>query len=234
MATQPFELPVVEGAAANPVPQPSSSESGETNAAAETDEDGPSEREKELRAAWEAEWNDRLDDAVAQARSEGYEEGYAAAKEELQAEFDERKATLASDLVHLESLWNDFIEQCEPVLAELALDVAEALLDAPLPQAVKAASARAITQAIEELSGEPPITVSLHPVDYLRLEETGVADQLNASHERLRWNTDSDLEHGEWIVESPAKAVRHLTDELLRTLKSRLGLLATAQNYPDR
>mgnify|MGYP001220138896 CR=1 FL=1 len=127
-------------------------------------------------------------------------------------------------MAQLRQRWHEFIEDSKPVLLEIAVDVAEALLDAPLPESIRGASARAIAEAVEELAGTGTLTVSLHPVDYQRLQEKGLIDQLNANHERsLRWHPDPERPEGDWSVESPAAVIRHYKSEILDTVDQLLG-----------
>lgn len=199
-------------------------------------EPAPSPEEDALREEVADEWEARMEEAVREAREDGhaegykagYDEGYAAAQNELQSNFQDRVATLTEDADQLSALWSDFIEQSQPYLLQLMIDVAEALLDAPLPESVQGASARAIAEAVEELAGDPPLAIKLHPVDYQRLQETGMIGQLNANHEQLRWNPDPALDEGDWSVESPVSMMRHFKDELIRTLRTRVGSLQDA------
>ena len=115
-----------------------------------------------------------------------------------------------------------YVRQCEPILADLAFQVAETLLDAPLPTHIKSVSTKALSSAIEHLAADPPVDISLHPVDFLHLQETGLIEQLRATHERLRWHPDSTLKQGDWKVQSPQGAIRRLQEELVAALRQRL------------
>lgn len=203
-----------------------------TEAEEATDEEADDDPEAALREELEAEWQAKLEEAAAAAREEGreeghaqgYDEGYAAAREELSETFDAEVERLAADVAQLEQLWQEFIEDSKPVLLEVAVDVAEALLDAPLPESIQGASARAIAEAVEELAGAGTLTVSLHPVDYQRLQEKGLIDQLNANHEQaLHWHPDPEQPEGDWSVESPTALIRHYKAEILDTVHQLLG-----------
>lgn len=222
---QTVEIPTLELTADFPLPEDQQPEP--------PPEPAPPSEDEMLREEIEREWKARMEEAVQaareegreQGRAEGYDEGYTAAKNELQSSFQERVATLTSDADRLSELWNDYIETSQPYLLQLMIDVAEALLDAPLPDSVRGASARAIAEAVEDLAGDPPLSIRLHPVDYQRLQETGMIEQLNANHDRLQWNTHSELDEGDWSVESPVSMIRHFKDELIRTLRTRIGSL---------
>lgn len=181
------------------------------------------------------EWEERLEDAVEEARAEGreegyeeglqegYDEGYADAQSELQDALDEEIQSLARRVAQLEEDLEAWAEDLEPLLVEMSVEVAETLLDAPLPKSVRGASARAIADAIEQLAGNAPLQVDVHPVDYQRLEETGMLEQLNANHaDRLHWNPNPELAEGDWSVESPTAVVQHIRSDLLRSIRERL------------
>lgn len=231
-AAQPYDIapPFEATADAEPPASDSSAESGSSSEKAH-DGDPPNDPDagdpepdlEALKAEWDAEWQERLDDAVEDARADGHASGYAQAQDELQAEVDAQKEAHAADAARLKTLWTDHIEASKPLLVELALDAAEAILDAPLPSSVKGASARAITAAVDALAGDPPLTVRLHPVDHMRLQEAGVTDQLDAVHADLTWNPDSDLAEGDWSVSSPSGLVRRLREEIAQTLRHRLS-----------
>lgn len=228
-----YAIPVAELDPDFPLSEPPSAtppaESESAGGAEQDDSDAPPPSPEELEAQWEA----RLEEAVEAARTEGYEAGYAEghddgydeAKRELEAEFEASRNRLVEDMERLRTLWTDYIEESEPHLAQTTIDVAETLLDAPLPESVRRVSARAIAEAVEDLADTPPLAISLHPVDYQHLQETGMLEQLNANHDYLRWNTRPELEEGDWSVESPVAMVRHFREELIRNLRTRLGAL---------
>lgn len=184
-----------------------------------------------LRASWEAEWQARLEEEKAQAEAKGYEQGFAAAQQELQDAFEEQRRAVVEDAGRLAATWRDFLGECEPLLAILAFEVAEALLDAPLPSNLKGLSTRALTEALEDLAGETPIRIALHPVDFLQLQESGLAEGLADVHQGLVWEPDPDLQQGDWVAQSPVAAVRRLRDELAGTLKNRLASPAILQDH---
>lgn len=216
-AAQPFEVAVLEPP---DFPLPPAEAKDLEQAAQER-------RQKKIsRAEIEAEWEVRLEEATAQALEQGKAEGYAQAQADLQAEINEQKMALTADVAQLKHCWSDFIGECETLLAQIAFEVAEALLDAPLPDAIKEATAASLTDAIEHLAGEAPLTVTLHPIDYLRLQESGLVERLETVFADLRWQADPDLTQGDWIVLSPTAAIRRFKQELLQDLLHRLGLLS--------
>jgi len=183
------------------------------------------------------EWQAHLEEAVAAARAEGYEEGqadgyesgYAEAEEAVRAEARAQREALVEDAARLDAVWARYVEEREPMLIELALELAEAIVDAPLTDSLRTASEEALAEAVAELSGTPPVTVHVHPSDYERLRETELAQRLEATCEELQWAPDADRGEGDWSVVSPAGAIRRLRSEVVETLRSHLGLSA-----PDR
>jgi flagellar biosynthesis/type III secretory pathway protein FliH len=185
-----------------------------------------------LRAEWEAEWKAQAaaerEAAVAAAREEAYAEGAAAAREELAAEYEAERAALVADAARLRALWEEHLADADPHLVGLAVDVAEAVLDGTIGSETHAATAAAITGAVEHLAARPPLVVTLHPVDHLRLQEAGLVDALSVSHPDLRWVPDPALAEGDWALDANGAAIRRIRAEVLHDLRVRLGLLAPA------
>ncbi|ACY47686.1 hypothetical protein [Rhodothermus marinus] len=180
--------------------------------------------ETALRAAIEAEWQERLEEAVSQARAEGEAAGRAAAEAEWAPRLQALQEQLARELERLRQAWADHTRQLEPLLVELALEVAETLLDAPLPESIRGVSARTLTEAVEQLARSVPLEISMHPVDFLRLQEQGVIAQLESRHPDLHWDLNPGLSEGDWIVQTPTAMQRRIRQEMLERLRQRLGL----------
>ena len=205
------------------------------------DEEPPDPLE-ELREELEAEWSAKIEAAREEAyRSgyndghvDGYEVGYDDAEADLKQMFVTDVEQLATDVEQLKTLWTEYIEASEPALLDMTIEIAEALLDAPLPESIQGASARAIAEAVEELAGAATLTVSLHPVDYQRLQEKGLIDQLTANHEQtLHWNPDPDHPEGDWSVESPTALIRHQKDETIESIRQLLGASPPSRHRHD-
>ncbi|SHL01653.1 flagellar assembly protein FliH [Rhodothermus profundi] len=184
----------------------------------------PSVDEAALRAAIEAEWQERLAEAIRQARAEGEAAGRAAAEAEWAPRLQALQEQLARELERLRQAWADYTRQLEPMLVELAIEVAEALLDAPLPESLKGVSARMLTEAVEQLARSAPLEISLHPVDFLRLQEQGIVAQLENRHPDLHWDLNPGLHEGDWIVQTPTAMQRRIRQEMLQRLRQRLGI----------
>ncbi len=187
----------------------------------------PQDRD-DLRTAWEAIWKQQSDTereaAVAAAREDAYAEGMAAAQAERDAEWQMERTAFADDAARLRSLWEDHLAVIDPLLVELAVDVAEAVLDRPLDDKAHEATTAAVTAAVERLAAHPPLVITLHPVDHLRLQEAGMVDALTASHPGLRWAPDTTLAEGDWSLDATGAAIRHVRAEILSDLRRRLGL----------
>lgn len=183
-----------------------------------------------LRAEWDAQWQERLEDELARAREQAFEDGYRSAMAELEQTYTEKLSSLAQDVERFGSIWEDFLAECEPLMGEIAFGVAQAILDAPLPQGTKGVASRAIIEAVELLRGHAPVEIAIHPVDFLRLQESGIVDQLESLNSEIRWEPTSDIKQGEWVVQSPVAVIRRLEEELFSTLKSRVGLLTAVQS----
>lgn len=233
----PVAVPGDAGDAEPPARGDESSEAPPPDASASDEQSGGDETDpvEDMRAALEAEWATKVEQAATEAWQEGFQSGYDIGYDDgsddteakLGAQMEEEVETLANDVAQLKSLWEQYIEASEPALVELAVEVAEALLDTPLPDSVRGASARAIAEAVEELANAGSLTVTLHPVDYQRLQEKGMIDQLNANHEQtLHWNPDPEHAEGDWSVESPTALIRHHKDETLASVRQLLGMVS--------
>lgn len=190
----------------------------------------PDLRYDELEAEWQARLEEAVEGARAEAYKEGYEQGYVAAEAALQASFDQRKAMLEEDVARLQAAWKETMKKSEPLLASLAFEMVKQLLDAPLPQDVRAVSGKVLAQALEQFGEDTPIEISLHPDDLTRLQAYGLTDDLQAMHSGIRWVPNPDISMGDWIAQSPDAAIRRIKDDMLNQLKSRLGLLAVMKS----
>lgn len=187
----------------------------------------------------DAEWRERMEEAVEEARAEGYDagredgyqagydEGYEDAETTLRAEWEEERESLIGDITRFEEVWTQYIDENESRFVELALQLAESIVDAPIADSLRKASEEALTEAVAELAGTPPITVTVHPVDYQRLQESGLADHLTDKYDELQLESDPERTEGDWTVASPAGAVRRRRREVIDTLRSHLRLTAS-------
>ena len=180
-----------------------------------------------------------LDDAFQAGHQQGADEA-AERLAALEAEVASLRAALTeagdSDRAHtdlcretgerLSAEWAEGIKSLEPALAALALDAAQAVLDAPLSDVQRSAAERALSAAIDTIAGGPPVTVTLHPIDLLRFQESGLAGALDATHPGMRWEADAGLAEGDWSVSTSDAAVRRVRTAMVAALRERLGLAA--------
>lgn len=166
------------------------------------------------------------DVAALEARIESLEADLAAAATASDATAD--VGTLVAEAAgRLVEAWHEAVRAREPELTALALDVAEAVLGAPPTAEQRAATATAIAQAVDALAADGPVTVALHPVDLLHLQEAGLADALAGAHGGLRWEPDAALAEGDWSASTPEAAVQRLRAPMVAAARERLGLPAT-------
>lgn len=189
----------------------------------------PDEEAAEREAQRQAEYEAHLETV----RADAYEAGRAEAIGELQAEAEMAKAAFAADIERLEARWAEHHERVERQLVALAIEAAEMIVQGPLPHSLRDAADRAVIQAVESLAGGTGVTVRVHPVDFLRLQEAGLIDGLSAAHPALRWSPDDSLQEGDWTIESAESAVRNVRAELMDGLRARLDLLQAVQDAPS-
>lgn len=165
----------------------------------------------------------RLAKEVAEAREaaleEGFQKGQAAATEHLETE---RQALMAA-VEGVNRAWETLSENCEPLLAELAFKMCEAILESPLPEQLRTLSTRALSDALETLSDSKSVQVSLHPADYMMLDESGVLVPMTSNHPNIVWRTDASLERGDWEASCDDAVIRRVARELLADLKGRIS-----------
>ncbi len=157
--------------------------------------------------------------------------GLRAEVERLAAALDASTQTAAEQAALVESAtdrlathWSEAVRALELDLAALAVETAEAVLTAPLSDDQRAAAERALAAAVDALAGGATVTVALHPVDLLHLQESGLSDAVQGAHPDLRWEPDSALAEGDWSVSTDDAAVRRVRTEMMGALRERLGL----------
>lgn len=220
-----------------PSPQQASSTSEAPDASQEKEDNqhlGLTEKEyKTLRDEWketfEQKWQKRLEEEKAQVRKEAYAQGYQEASEEAEQQLEELTGLLTDGLDQVRSAWDSFLKETEPQLGELAFRIAEQVLNTSLPNQVYKPVNAAVHDAIDELAEEKSIDITLHPSDYLQLQESGLLEQLEETYSALYWHSDPEIQQrGSWAVETPRAAIRHMIPELLENIKQDLALA------PDR
>lgn len=193
----------------------------------EPEDDGPSDandEEERFQKAVDEARKDGYEEGREAGYEAGYEEGYADAEEDLRAQYSERRDALIEDITEFENLWAQYIDESEPMLVDLAVRLAEVIVDAPLNDAARRASEEAIAEAVASLTDSPPVTVAVHPVDYQRLRESGLIEHLQQKYGEVRVESDPDRNEGDWSVSSPQGVIRRRRDEVIETLRDKLSL----------
>lgn len=124
----------------------------------------------------------------------------------------------------LGDVWREALRQLEPGVVSLAVEAAEAVLDAPLSPAQRAAVDQALAESVDGLANGGPVSVALSPVDLLHIQESGLARSLEGSHAGLAWEPDAEMAPGDWSVATPEAVVRRVRTDMLASLRARLGL----------
>lgn len=195
----------------------------------ETEELIEAERLAEIKLEWDAAWQIKLDHEVKKANLAGYETGYSDAKTTLAEEVSIEKEAFTFALQTLQNTWESFINRSETLLLEIALEIAHFLVDVPLPESISKSTENALLQALEGLARDVPVQLSLNPVDFLRLQESGLTKHIEGQFSALRWDPQPTLKEGNWIVQTPREAIRRVSEELLASLRDRFGLNENTQ-----
>lgn len=179
-------------------------------------------------------------EAIDAAFLRGLAEGESAAAEEielLQARLAELETEISTGPQRLESVvrdatealraaWDSTVRSAEPQLVEIALSVAETVLSAPLSDDQRSIAMSALIGAIDELASRGPVTVQVHPVEFLALQESGLTESLEAAHPGLQWEAVASLDEGDWHVATDEAAILRIRAEILASLRERLDLPA--------
>ena len=177
-----------------------------------------------IRKEVETEWSRKLEDAVLSVREEAFGAGYGRARDELEASVEQTRSELSADLERWKLMMDEFRESLEVRAVELALDAAQAELDFAVPKVAQVEMERSLVTAIEDLSGDGAVEVSLHPVDLLRIQESGFDAQISSLTTSLRWSPDETLEQGDWSARTPKAVVRRIRREMIEHIRTRLGV----------
>ena len=180
---------------------------------------------EEALAAAERNFERRLAAEVGRAEKAAYERGVADGQEAAAAQVQDHNAVLNAVSSGFSRAWESMTTGSEPLLVELAFRMAEAILESPLPESVRTLSTAALSEAIEEMGETRSVQVTLHPADYMMLDESGILVPLSKNHPNLNWRTDATLERGDWEARTDSAVVRRVSRELLADLKARLGNL---------
>ena len=178
-----------------------------------------------LKETWNQEWQIKLDEAVEEAQKAGFKEGQEKAREELKKEHAELKESFSLNLKLLQETWDNYIKRSETILLKIALEITQFIVDIPLPGHYTDITERVLNETLDKLSRDTPLTLSLNPLDLLRMQESGVMELIKEQFSGLRWDPQPTLKEGNWIIQTPRQAIRRITDELLDNLKNQFGLV---------
>lgn len=167
----------------------------------------------------------RLAKEIAEAREQALEEGFQRGQASAAEHVETERANLVRAMDGVTSAWDSLSKNSEPLLAELAFKMVEAILEAPLPENLRALSTGALSDAMEKLADSNSVQVTLHPADYMMLDESAVLVPLTQNHPNIVWRTDATLERGDWEAKSAEAVIRRVAKELLADLRSRLAQL---------
>ena len=191
------------------------------------------EQLEELKAQLEEEWQKKVDQAVENAQKTAFEEGYNRAKEQYEKKVENSKREFERGLDRIKESWENYLKRSETILMQIALDITQFIIDMPLPKQYSDITERILNDALDQLSRETPLTLSLNPLDLLRLQESGMMDVIKDKFPALRWDPQPTLKEGNWIIQTPQQAIRRISDELLHHLKDQFGLLEHSQPETD-
>ena len=191
------------------------------------------EQLEELKATLEEEWQQKVDEAVENAQKVAFDEGYNRAKEQFEKKAENSKKEFERGLDRIKESWENYLKRSETILMQIALDITQFIIDMPLPKQYSDITERILNDALDQLSRETPLTLSLNPLDLLRLQESGMMDVIKDKFPALRWDPQPTLKEGNWIIQTPQQAIRRISDELLHHLKDQFGLLEHSQPETD-
>jgi flagellar assembly protein FliH len=179
---------------------------------------------RRIRAAAIQEAENLKQKAFADAFQQGREEGLAAAREQMAAFIAEARQMLAS----AEKIRREIIKSAEPQVLELALLMAETLLNAKLATDRKAILG-VVTAALAQVAGEEAVVVRVNPDDYAVCRDH--RDSLPgflADDAGLKFIFDESIPRGSCRVQSKNGQVESMLSERFEILKR--ALLGEAEN----
>ena len=196
---------------------------------ANKDDSIDSEQLEQFRLQLEQEWAEKLAAAVDGAKEAAFEEGYARAKETFEKKAENSKREFEKGLDRIKESWENYLKRSETILMQIALEITQFVIDIPLPKQYTDITERVLNNALDQLGRETPLSLSLNPLDLLRLQESGMMDVIKDKFPALRWDPQPTLKEGNWIIQTPKQAIRRISDELLHHLKDQFGLVEHGQ-----
>ena len=191
------------------------------------------EQLKLFQEEWDRDWQSKMDLAIENAKQEGFQSGLAEAKEELKNEHIRLKEEFKNNLNQFQESWDNYLKRSETILLKIALEITQFIVDVPLPGHYSDITERILNETLDQLSRDTPLTLSLNPLDLLRMQESGVMELIKEQFSGIRWDPQPTLKEGNWIIQTPRQAIRRITDELLDNLKNQFGLSEQNQSEPE-
>ena len=186
---------------------------------AEPSDELPEQLKKELFAEWGTKHEKEITRAREEARREGYTEGHQDAEETLREAFHQERRDWQDGLSLTEEVWTNLTDQLEREIPPLLVEIAAKVLGQELPRAFKQQIGPAVAEAIDDLAGGGPLVVSLHPVDHLLLQESGLKDQIDGATPEVNWKPDPELNEGDWSVSSKEAVLRRFKGGIIDRLQ---------------
>ena len=179
----------------------------------------PEQLKEELFAEWKKKHEKEISQARKEAHREGYAEGHQDAEETLHEAFQQERRDWQDGLRLIEDVWTNLTGQLEREIPPLLVEIAAKVLGQELPSIFKQQIGPAVAEAIDDLADGGPLVVSLHPVDHLLLQESGLKDQIDDATPEVTWKPNPDLNEGDWSVSSKEAVLRRFKEEIIERLQ---------------
>ena len=186
---------------------------------AEPSDELPEQLKEELFAEWKKKHEEEISRARKEAHREGYAEGHQDAEETLREAFQQERRDWQDGLSLIQDVWTNLTDQLEREIPPRLVSIASKVLGQELPRAFKQQVGPAVAEAIDELAGGGPVVVSLHPVDHLLLQESGLKGQIEGATPEVTWKPDPDLSEGDWSISSKEAVLRRFKKEIIGRLQ---------------
>lgn len=185
----------------------------------------PRKTEATIREDEARKWEERLQLATAQAFEEGYRKGCLDTESALNGPLETLSAHYEQAIQGVQGALDSQIALLEPLAARFALDLAERLLGIPLPDSARLPSLDTLHALLQGVRSAAFREVYVHPDTLSAMVAAGMAETLKVHFPDVRISPRTDLQPGDWILETPETAIRFLRQELLDDLKRKLGLV---------
>ncbi|MFA9558086.1 flagellar assembly protein FliH [Evansella sp. AB-rgal1] len=153
------------------------------------------------------------------ATHEGYEKGYVAGVEAGKNTYVQ-EIEKAKEIIQLaKEDYNRHIQDSEPVMLELALEVAKKIVGSTLKE-TSDAWIHLVKEAISEVRAQKEITISVHPSNYQKtLDHLDEFKQIAMNTHQLLIYPNGDLSEGACMIETPFGQLEASVDSQLMEIK---------------